>query len=88
MFYSNGSDTKKSAKKIDIETTDGKSPMVKAVEPKNSTLMTLSAQVQLKLNDKVPRQTLLWQNPTFKNPTIKIFFKRMTFIGYLKHVSC
>ena len=46
MFCGNGSDIEMSAKKIDIEKTDGNSPMAKAMAPKSLTMMTLSVQVQ------------------------------------------
>ena len=46
MFYGNGSDIEKSAKKTDIEKTDGNSLMAKAMAPKILTMMTLSVQVQ------------------------------------------
>ena len=46
MFYGNGSDIKKSAKKIDIQKNDGNSLMAKAMAPESLTMMTLSAQVQ------------------------------------------
>jgi len=39
MFYGNGSDIEKSAKKTDIEKTDDNSLMAKAMAPKSLTLI-------------------------------------------------
>ena len=46
MFYGNGSDIEKSAKKTEIEKTDGNSLMAKAMAPKRLTNMTLPVQVK------------------------------------------
>ena len=45
-FYGNRSDIKKSAKKTEIQKTDGNSLMAKGMAPKSLTMMTLSVQVQ------------------------------------------
>jgi len=46
MFYGNGSDIQKSAKKTNIEKTDSNSLMAKAMTPKSLTAITLSVQVE------------------------------------------
>ena len=52
MFYDNGSDIKKFAKKTDIEKTDGNSLMASAIAPKGLTIMTISRGSMIKFHGK------------------------------------
>ena len=82
MFYGSGSDSKKFAKKTDVEKTECNNLMVEAMTQKSLTRMRLSTigtSSMIKFHDN----KFYGKIPTVQSPRMKT----MTLIGCLKHVS-